>query len=102
MRAAIFGLVAGALALAGCASAGGAGNAQQPASVEQLLAGVDVPYERFTLDNGLTVLVHEDRKAPIVAVAAWYNVGSSRPAKPATRISSNTSCSSTAPSTCRT
>ncbi|MBN8605519.1 MAG: insulinase family protein [Caulobacterales bacterium] len=76
MRAAIFGLVAGALALAGCASAGGAGDAQQPASVEQLLAGVDVPYQRFTLDNGLTVLVHEDRKAPIVAVAAWYNVGS--------------------------
>lgn len=75
MRAAIFGLAAGALALAGCASAGG-GNGAQPASVEQLLAGVDVPYESFTLDNGLTVLVHEDRKVPIVAVASWFNVGS--------------------------
>ena len=30
----------------------------------------------FTLDNGLTVVVHEDRKAPVVAVHAWYNVGS--------------------------
>jgi predicted Zn-dependent peptidase len=37
---------------------------------------VEIPYERFTLDNGLTVLVHEDRKAPIVAVNVWYHVGS--------------------------
>lgn len=74
MRMAVIGLALGAMALAGCASSGG--EAQQPASVEQLLAGVDVPFESFTLDNGLTVMVHEDRKAPIVAVAAWYNVGS--------------------------
>ncbi|HEY0052762.1 MAG TPA: pitrilysin family protein [Caulobacteraceae bacterium] len=47
-----------------------------PAPVAELLRGVDVPYETFTLDNGLTVLVHEDRKAPVVAVAAWYNIGS--------------------------
>ncbi|HJS81159.1 MAG TPA: pitrilysin family protein, partial [Vitreimonas sp.] len=42
----------------------------------ELLAGVDIPYEQFQLDNGLTVLVHEDRKAPVVAIAAWYNIGS--------------------------
>ncbi|HKZ73420.1 MAG TPA: pitrilysin family protein, partial [Steroidobacteraceae bacterium] len=30
----------------------------------------------FRLDNGLTVIVHEDRKAPIVAVNVWYHVGS--------------------------
>lgn len=76
MRAAVFGLMLGAAALAGCASSSGGDSGAQPASVEQLLAGVDVPYEQFVLDNGLTVLVHEDRKAPIVAVAAWYNVGS--------------------------
>ena len=35
-----------------------------------------IPYERFTLDNGLTVIVHTDRKAPIVAVNLWYHVGS--------------------------
>ncbi len=75
MRMAVIGLALCAMALAGCASSGG-GQAEQPASVEQLLAGVDVPYESFTLDNGLTVLVHEDRKAPIVAVASWFNVGS--------------------------
>jgi zinc protease len=33
-------------------------------------------YERFVLPNGLTVLVHEDHKAPVVAVDIWYHVGS--------------------------
>jgi zinc protease len=42
------------------------------------LAGdaLEIPYEKFTLDNGLRVIVHEDRKAPIVAVGVWYHVGS--------------------------
>ncbi len=39
-------------------------------------AGVDIPYETFTLPNGLRVVVHTDRKAPIVAVNVWYHVGS--------------------------
>lgn len=37
---------------------------------------VDIPYEKFVLKNGLTLLVHEDRKAPVVAVNVWYHVGS--------------------------
>jgi zinc protease len=37
---------------------------------------VSIPFDRFTLDNGLTVIVHTDRKAPIVAVNLWYHVGS--------------------------
>lgn len=37
---------------------------------------VDIPFEEFTLPNGLRVLVHTDRKAPIVAVNIWYHVGS--------------------------
>jgi len=37
---------------------------------------VDIPYEEFTLPNGLRVVVHEDRKAPIVTVSVWYHVGS--------------------------
>ncbi len=37
---------------------------------------INIPYDKFTLDNGLTVVVHEDRKAPIVAVSIWYHVGS--------------------------
>ncbi|HEY5781839.1 MAG TPA: pitrilysin family protein [Lysobacter sp.] len=39
-------------------------------------ATVDIPYEEFTLPNGLRVVVHTDRKAPIVAVNLWYHVGS--------------------------
>ncbi|MEO1582022.1 MAG: pitrilysin family protein [Pseudomonadota bacterium] len=37
---------------------------------------VEIPYTQFQLDNGLTVIVHEDHKAPIVAVNIWYHVGS--------------------------
>ena len=36
----------------------------------------EIPHETFVLDNGLTLIVHEDRKAPIVAVNVWYHVGS--------------------------
>src|SRR5690348_13559490 len=39
-------------------------------------ADIDIPYTRFTLPNGLTVVVSEDHKAPIVAVSVWYHVGS--------------------------
>ena len=37
---------------------------------------VDIPFQKFVLPNGLTVIVHEDHKAPIVAVNIWYHVGS--------------------------
>lgn len=37
---------------------------------------VDIPYKKFVLNNGLTLIVHEDHKAPIVAVNVWYHVGS--------------------------
>ena len=50
--------------------------AEQPAPLENLVEQVAIPYDQFQLDNGLTVIVHEDRKAPIVGVAVWYNVGS--------------------------
>ncbi|MCA9735598.1 insulinase family protein, partial [candidate division KSB1 bacterium] len=35
-----------------------------------------VPYTRFTLPNGLTVIVHEDHTVPRVSVNVWYHVGS--------------------------
>jgi len=47
-----------------------------PVPAAELARSVDIPFEEFTLDNGLRVVVHTDRKAPVVAVAAWYNVGS--------------------------
>jgi zinc protease len=51
-----------------------AGPAGKTASTQ--IAIPDIPYTKFVLDNGLTVLVHEDHKAPIVAVNTWYHVGS--------------------------
>ncbi len=49
---------------------------QAPAPLSELVARVDIPYEQFTLSNGLRVVVHTDRKAPIVSVNVWYHVGS--------------------------
>lgn len=37
---------------------------------------IDIAFERFVLPNGLTLIVHEDHKAPIVAINIWYHVGS--------------------------
>jgi zinc protease len=37
---------------------------------------LDIPFRKETLDNGLQVIVHEDRDCPVVAVNVWYHVGS--------------------------
>ena len=51
--------------------------AQVPAApLSDLVNAVDIPYESFTLPNGLTTLVHTDRKAPIVGNTLYYRVGS--------------------------
>ena len=46
--------------------------ASAPLQAQQL----HVPYETFTLPNGLQVIVHEDRSVPVVAVNIWFHVGS--------------------------
>ncbi|MFQ3666047.1 MAG: pitrilysin family protein [Sphingomonadaceae bacterium] len=46
------------------------------APLPALVEAVSIPYETFTLDNGLRVVVHTDRKTPMVAVSVWYGVGS--------------------------
>ena len=48
----------------------------EPAPVSALVQEVAIPHTSFKLANGLTVIVHEDHKAPVVAVSTWYNVGS--------------------------
>ncbi len=73
-----------ALSLAGCATttappvavADTAASATEPASVDELIAAIDIPYDTFTLDNGLQVIVHTDRKSPLVGVTTYYRVGS--------------------------
>ncbi len=37
---------------------------------------VEIPFSKYVLDNGLTLIVHEDHKAPIIAFNVWYHVGS--------------------------
>jgi predicted Zn-dependent peptidase len=49
---------------------------QPQQSLADLVAQVDIPYQQFTLPNGLTTLVHTDRKAPLVGVTVYYRVGS--------------------------
>jgi predicted Zn-dependent peptidase len=49
---------------------------QKPAPLPQLAQAVNIPHETFTLANGLRVIVSTDRKAPVVAVSVWYDVGS--------------------------
>src|SRR5260370_2136370 len=39
---------------------------------------LDVPYTQSRLPNGLTVILHEDHKVPLVTVNMWYHVGSAR------------------------
>jgi len=39
---------------------------------------LDLDYEKFTLDNGLEVILHEDHSDPIIAVATMMHVGSNR------------------------
>jgi len=48
----------------------------KPAPVSALVKAVNIPYTQFTLENGLRVIVHTDRKAPVVAISIWYDVGS--------------------------
>src|SRR6266702_6779566 len=50
--------------------------AKAPATASVNIPIPDIKYTKFVLNNGLTVLVHEDHKAPIVAVNTWYHVGS--------------------------
>src|SRR6476620_8041663 len=49
--------------------------------IPSLVKQVSIPSSMFKLANGLTVLVHEDHKAPVVAVSVWYNVGSKQEPK---------------------
>ncbi len=37
---------------------------------------IDIPFKKFVLDNGLTLIVHEDPKLPIASFNIWYHVGS--------------------------
>jgi len=46
--------------------------------VEKAESGLSIPYEKYVLDNGLQVIIHEDHSDPIVHVDVTYHVGSAR------------------------
>jgi zinc protease len=56
----------------------------QPVPAARLVEQVKIPFEQFTLPNGLRVVVHTDRKAPIVALSVWYDVGAKHEPKGST------------------
>ncbi|WP_437943999.1 pitrilysin family protein [Sorangium sp. So ce281] len=47
----------------------------QPAAAATSVS-VAIPVEKYTLENGLEVVLHEDHRTPVVAVNLWYHVGS--------------------------
>ncbi len=56
-------------------------NAQQMKLAEKIVRKADelvIPYEKYILANGLTVLIHEDHSDPVVHVDVTYHVGSAR------------------------
>ena len=75
----VFAIVALVFAGLTCASAQAQSPAPHKASAAAPAVDIpipNIPYTKFVLPNGLTVLVHEDHKVPIVAVNTWYHVGS--------------------------
>jgi zinc protease len=70
-RHGLFALIVSLLALAPATSA------QQGARAAATAAG-DIPrlvFEKYTLPNGLDVILSEDKRLPMVAVNLWYHVG---------------------------
>lgn len=55
--------------------------AETIAEAEEPWREIDIPFKKFVLDNGLTLIVHEDRKAPLIAVNVWYHVGAKNEVK---------------------
>lgn len=55
---------------------------------------IDIPYKIYTLDNGLTLIVSEDHKVPMVSFDIWYHVGSKneKPGKTDLHICLNILC----------
>lgn len=47
-----------------------------PPALAQSAIRVALPFEKYTLENGLEVILHEDHRTPVVAVNIWYHVGS--------------------------
>ncbi|HEY6049902.1 MAG TPA: pitrilysin family protein, partial [Thermoanaerobaculia bacterium] len=79
LRARIALLLAGALASASPAFAAPAAPAKKASAPKKTAVSAATPkieFEKYTLPNGLQVILHVDRKLPIVNVNQWFHVGS--------------------------
>ena len=47
-----------------------------PAAAQTRRTAGTIPIETYRLDNGLRVILSQDRSTPVVAVDVWYDVGS--------------------------
>src|SRR6202163_4376292 len=66
------------LALAWAAPAGAQSAAALPAAATAAPPKIELAYTQFTLQNGLTVILHEDHSVPVISTNMWYHVGSAR------------------------
>src|SRR4051794_32948721 len=58
-------------------SASAEANAGQAAQVlAAALPKLKLAFEKYSLENGLEVVLHEDHRTPVIAVNIWYHVGS--------------------------
>ncbi len=60
------------------ASAAGFAQTKLIEKVEAKDGEIVIPYEKYVLDNGLTLIIHEDDSDPLVHVDVTYHVGSAR------------------------
>ncbi len=83
-----------ALTMSGCSTASTSGNAKLDTMMKSSITlptevtliekitktddEISIPYEKYILDNGLTVVLHEDKSDPLVHVDVTYHVGSAR------------------------
>jgi zinc protease len=73
--------VLSSLALVACFALGARADvapaAEPPSTVRPVANGaaLTIPFEKYRLENGLTVILHQDRALPLVAVNLWYHAG---------------------------
>src|SRR5262245_1886991 len=63
------------LAVTAVLAAGCSGASSQPGTPAPAASALKVDFEKFTLPNGLDVILSEDHRLPLVAVNLWYHVG---------------------------
>ncbi|MFC6996534.1 M16 family metallopeptidase [Rufibacter roseus] len=80
LRTAGLALLIGSVGLSSCKTSRSNETAKAPASTNAASAAdqFNLPYTKYQLDNGLDVVLHQDKSDPKVAVAIMYHVGSSR------------------------